>query len=63
MEELREKLEDSGLTEAMGHFAKTMARDAHSDALRRGVSSISRLISKFCSIQAYTSLSSLSNNS
>ena len=56
MEELREKLEDSGLTEAMNYFSKKMAKEAHSDALRRGVSSLSRLLNKFCAIQSYAFL-------
>ena len=56
MEELREKLEDSGLTEAMNYFSKKMAKEAHSDALRRGVTSLSKLLNKFCAIQSYALL-------
>ena len=52
MDGLREILEDSGLTDTMSYFSETMAKKAHSDALYRGISSLSDLLSRFCAIQS-----------
>lgn len=52
MDELRGAVEESGLTEAMGQFSKSMARDAHLDALHRGIASISRYLGQLGSIQS-----------
>ncbi|KAI5116359.1 hypothetical protein M0805_002395 [Coniferiporia weirii] len=52
--ELRETLVESGLTEAMDQFITTMAKTAQSEALLRGITSVSRLVHKMTTLQSET---------